>query len=172
MNKVFIVGFMGVGKSTFGKKLANSLGCQFIDTDKYIEQKLNQSISAIFKEKGELFFRKLEEEVLREIIDLHEKAVISTGGGMGAVKANMKLMKNNGKVIYLELDEKSIFNRLNNAKANRPLIESLSEEELKELITIRLGERKGVYELANITLNALNIKSLKPEDLVEIIQKK
>lgn len=171
MSKIFIVGFMGAGKSNFGKKLANYLGYSFIDTDTYIEQKWNTSINEIFKTKGENKFREIEKHTLQNIIANNDQVVISTGGGMGADIGNMELMKLHGNVVYLELEEKIIISRLKSAKKKRPLIKDLSEEELKTFVKNLLNSRKPVYEKSNLILNALNLKSLNNVSLADIANK-
>lgn len=169
MSKIFIVGFMGVGKTTFGKKLAKKLNYDFIDTDKYIVNQQAKSIAQLFDQHGEKYFRQIEEQTLKDLVKGNDKIVISTGGGMGANISNMELMKNQGTVIYLQLDKQSIYNRLIQAKAKRPLIVNLNDNELLRFIEDRLKEREPVYSMAHITLNALNIKSIDYYTLNELI---
>jgi shikimate kinase len=87
--RIFLIGFMGCGKSTIGKKLAKTLSCKFIDLDKYIERKTGESIQQIFKEKGEKYFRVLETESLMEICE-SDNLVIATGGGTPCFFDNMQ----------------------------------------------------------------------------------
>lgn len=166
MNNFFLVGFMGVGKTTFGKRLAKSLHYKFIDTDSLIEKEMGVSVAEIFKLKGEPFFRELEKKVLREIIlDNEHNVVVSTGGGMGASIDNINLMKKKGVVLYLKMNSSSIFNRLKNAKINRPLIDNFNENELKQFLNEKLKEREKYYQLAQVEINALHLKKIKKQEI-------
>jgi shikimate kinase len=154
--KIFLLGYMGSGKTTTGKKLAQALNLDFYDLDQMIEQDENKSVTRIFEEDGEEKFRWLERNALKKTIITLSNAIISTGGGTPCFINNMELMNKAGITVYLELDEKSIFNRLVNAKKTRPLIKNLSETELKNYISEQLNIRKPFYESSKITFPALN----------------
>lgn len=158
------MGFMGSGKSTIGKKLANQLNYTHIDLDTLIEKKYNTSIYNIFIKSGENQFRKLESITLKSIST--DNVIISTGGGTPCSSDNIKWIKDNGISIYLTLDEKSIYNRLKKSKKDRPLINSLNDNELKQFIKKSLIERERFYNEANIKLKSLNLKI---KDLIKLI---
>ena len=139
---IFVIGFMASGKSTFGKRIAKELEYNFVDTDNYIEQKEGKSIPDIFNQYGEKYFRILEKYALNEILERDSNTVISTGGGMSCNQHRLNKMLKNGKVVYLDIDPKSVINRLKNAKQKRPLLSDLSDIELEEKINQLLKKRK------------------------------
>lgn len=153
---IVLTGYMGCGKSTIGKKLAERLGMTFIDTDEEIVRREGKSINDIFAESKEDGFRKIETEVLRSLAyygaDNTDQAstgkglVIATGGGIVLKKENMPLLKTAGKVFYLKADAETTFNRVK-GDDSRPLLSAESQEELKDRIVNMLRERKGYYEL-------------------------
>ena len=155
---IFIVGFMASGKSTFGKRAAKELGCQFIDTDVFIAEKEKKSIPEIFSLYGEKYFRLLEKYALNDIIKMTGNFVISTGGGMSCNQPRLNKMLKNGKVIYLKIDEKSVVNRLKAAKVKRPLVANLSEEGLRKTVSDLLKKRKKYYSQAHLVVKSLEAK--------------
>jgi|SouAtlMetagenome_1021521.scaffolds.fasta_scaffold08227_2 shikimate kinase len=159
-NHLFIVGFMASGKSTFGKRVAIELGYQFIDTDKEIERQEGKTIPQIFEEEGEQYFRRLEMKFLKSVSDFKVNTVFSTGGGMACNQYRINRMLNLGKLIYLEIDVKSVINRLKNAKQKRPLLSNLSEDDLSKKINSMLNKRKKYYEQASQSISALNAKKI------------
>ena len=146
---------MGCGKTTFGKKTASVLNIPFIDLDDYIEEKEKRTIKHIFETDGEKTFRKIENKSLLEVIH-NEKFVLATGGGTPCFFDNLKTMKEHGITLYLELDIKSLVNRLLNAKIYRPLIWGKSVEELTEYVKKTLKSRNVYYKKAHIIINGLN----------------
>lgn len=164
---VFICGFMGCGKTTQGKKLAKELGYYFIDLDDYIEKQREMTITELFQEVGEEAFRKIETEALQECIDGNLKALIATGGGTPCFNDNMKLMLNSGKVVYLKMDPKALYNRLFNAKGDRPLINGKENEEMFLYIENLLKVREEFYNKAQIVTSGISvdINALKNEVL-------
>ena len=134
---VFLVGFMGSGKTTTGAKLARRLHYNFIDLDQLIEQKNNKSIPLIFKEEGEDFFRQTEKEVLNDAFSLNN-TVISCGGGTPCFFDNLEQMKNTGLTVYLKLSPTSLFHRLAPGKSKRPLIADLEDLQVMEFIVAEL----------------------------------
>lgn len=165
-NIVFIIGFMASGKSTFGKRMAKELGYKFIDTDKEIEKQEGKSISQIFEEKGEQYFRTLEMKFLKEIAVNSEKTIISSGGGMACNQYRLNRMLKLGKVIYLEIDAKSVINRLQKAKQKRPILEGLSEKKLNKKIESLLNKRRKYYEQAHQTISSLHSKKIEIQSLM------
>jgi len=146
-SKIYILGYMGSGKSTVGKKLAKELGYRFIDLDKAIEREYKTSISLLFYKYGEETFRKLEKKELEKTKDLNNY-VIATGGGTPCFFDNMQFMNTNGTTLYINIPALGLANRLIHAKHRRPLIENLSEEELKIFIDKQLQEREKFYRQA------------------------
>lgn len=146
---IFLIGFMGVGKTTLGKKLANALKLPFIDSDMALEQEFQLSINEYFEEFGEDQFRAKEQQWIQQLIK--QPAIISTGGGLPCFFDNLNEMKKKGLVIYLERPTKEIIQRLKQGKNKRPLIASKSDEELLFFVTELLNERIPHYERAHIT---------------------
>jgi len=154
--KVFLVGFMGSGKTTIGKKLANYLKCDFIDLDKLIEAKVGMSIVQYFELHGESAFRDLEREVLQKT-DFSENVIIATGGGAPCFGDNMSWMNENGLVAYLSLSPKALASRLENSKTDRPLIRNLKGDELEGFISAKLAEREPFYNQSKFVVSASDL---------------
>lgn len=147
---IILIGFMGSGKTTNGRRLARKLNMDFIDTDSLIEEKNKISIEEIFKRYGEKYFRKLENETILSLSNCKSK-VISTGGGIILNHRNIDILKENGIVILLESSVDNICNNLKNSYKKRPLIQ---KKNWKEDVRILMKERKELYEnSADITVN-------------------
>lgn len=149
---IFLIGFMGSGKTTLGRPLAARLGYDFIDLDRAIETGEGRSISEIFATDGEGCFRYLERKYLEEIIGHYKTAVISTGGGTPCFGENMALMNANGVTVYLKIAPRMLANRLQMAKVRRPLVEGKSADELLQYIERTLEERENYYGQANVVV--------------------
>ena len=132
---IVLCGFMGCGKTTVGQRLAALTGRAFIDTDTYIEKKVGLPINEIFSKYGELHFRELEKICVAEIAP-HPNCVIATGGGTILDKSNVLALKNNGKIFFLDAPFEMIFFRISTC-TNRPLAQTLSKDELKNLFEAR-----------------------------------
>jgi len=145
---IFLIGFMGSGKSSFGKKLARKLSKDFIDLDEWIESKEGKSISQIFSDHGEAHFRKTESALL-STIDSEKNAVVALGGGAPCNKINWSHIRKNGILIYLKESESILFGRLKQNKSTRPLVSSLNDAELRVFIQEKLKERSEYYEQAD-----------------------
>jgi len=155
MNKVVLIGYMAVGKTTIGQLLAQKMNWKWIDLDKVVEKKAKLSINEIFKQKGEIYFRKLEHEVFKDVIQYNEKVVISSGGGTPCYANNHLLLKGENIVsIYLYASIDLIFERLKNAKVERPLVTNNSELDLKDFIAKNLFERSYYYNQATYKITA------------------
>ena len=165
---------MGSGKSTIGKELATLLKYNFLDLDDYISEKENATISDIFKDKGEIYFRKKETEYLKEIIDSYNDIVLALGGGTPCYGNNLKILNDDKNVvtIYLKLSISLLAKRLYSERDNRPLISHLSsEEELLEFIGKHIFERTQYYNQAQhiITTDHQTKKDILEAILLELI---
>jgi shikimate kinase len=154
---IFLIGFMGAGKTTFGKKLANRLECAFVDSDKEIEQMQGVSIEKVFEESGESYFRSLEQQWLQNFT-ASSPVVCSVGGGMPCFFDNMSQMKQKGMVIYLKHPPKQLVSRLLNAKSVRPILKDKNKIELEDFITNLLAERESFYLQADLIIESSNQK--------------
>ena len=154
---IFLVGFMGSGKSTVGQRLAGRLGYSFVDMDARLEGEHGMTINEIFEKLGEKSFREMESNLLKEMLTLKD-TVISTGGGLPCTGNNMELINREGVSIYLRMDPEALFNRLSRGKSRRPLIRHLSRQELETFIFEKLREREPVYLRAHHTISGLNVK--------------
>ena len=143
---------MGSGKSTIGKYLAELQIHPFLDTDLLIEEKIQQNLKDFMLESGEISFRLLEREVLKEVIASQQKSVVATGGGLPCFEENTQLLLENGNLVFIDTPEEVLFNRLLNDDS-RPLIENLNETELKKYISVKLVERRPFYEQARIKIS-------------------
>ena len=146
---VYLIGFMGVGKTTIAKLLADKLKLPFYDTDLEIEKGENKSVSEIFKQEGELNFRMLETELLKQY---NSKGIVACGGGLSIHNNNMELINSKGISIYLKASANHLYNQLKDNKQSRPLITNLTNEELKLYIKKELKNRSPFYELAQHTI--------------------
>lgn len=154
--KIVLLGYMGSGKSTVGRLLAQKLATHFLDLDAYIEAQEQATIKEIFASKGELYFRKKEHEYLQEVLQ-QEHFVLALGGGTPCYSQNMeKVLEHTEEVFYLKLSIPALAERLQTEKANRPLIQHLSDEDLPEFIGKHLFERSPFYNLAPNIIKADN----------------
>ncbi len=150
--RIYLIGYMGSGKSTVGKGLAAALNLQFIDLDSYIESRNFKTIPEMFATEGEDGFRRAERKALHEVSEF-EDVVIATGGGAPCFFDNMELIKKTGISLYLNGSSKIIAERLMNSKTERPLIKGKSKDELIAFIAETLSKRNEWYMKADIVLN-------------------
>jgi len=167
---IVLIGYMGSGKSTVGKVLAKQLEMEFIDFDQYIEAKENLSIPEIFKQKGEVYFRKKESQYLGELLVRNSNAVVSLGGGTPCFGDSMQtILKASPNVFYLKLSVESLIDRLQPEKSYRPLIKDIADKDLSEFIRKHLFERNFYYLQSH---HIVNVKQQTPGELAgEIIEK-
>jgi len=145
---IFLVGYMGAGKSSVGRELANELDFRFVDTDSWIENRCCKSTPQIFEEFGEEFFRIKEKECLEFLVD-QDDIVIATGGGLPCNNNLMDLMNALGEVFYLKASSSLLVSRLTNELKNRPKLANIqSEIELNTFVKTHLSERECFYSLA------------------------
>ena len=156
MKRIFIVGYMGSGKTTVGKRLAKSLSLTFIDLDAYIQNKFRKTITELFAEKGEDGFRELERQAVREVAAF-EDVVVSTGGGAPCFYDNMEVMNEAGTTIYIRAEPEELATRLLASKNVRPLIAGKSKEELIPFIREHLAQRERYYNKAHIVYQTMHM---------------
>lgn len=154
--KIYIIGFMGSGKSTAGKKLASIMGWTFVDLDKNIEEFAGKSIPEIFEQDGESSFRQIEAKILRSLNSL-KHTVISTGGGTPCYNDNMEYMLGTGLTLYLKLTPGQLKSRLSTSKGERPLIKDLEPGELLSFIEKKLFDRERWYNRSDIIIEGIDL---------------
>jgi len=155
-NTIYLTGFMGSGKSTIGPILANTLGWDFFDLDRLIENKTGKKIKEIFEQEGESYFRKLETDTLREISGT-QNVIISLGGGTVANEENLEILKKTGEIFYLKVSLDTVYKRLI-YKRDRPVLlksdsENVSKEEMIDRIKKLMNTRAKYYEQADYTID-------------------
>lgn len=153
---IYLIGFMGSGKTTIGKKLASKLRCRFIDLDEKIEAQTGLNVPDIFSEKGESYFRKVESEVLKSLAG-ESGIVVSTGGGTPCFGSNLKLMLETGLTIYLRLTPEQLESRLMSSRSQRPLLKNVDKDKLLGYISGKLAEREKWYNQASMIIDAYDI---------------
>ena len=144
MKNIILIGFMGSGKTTIGKALEEKTDMTFVDTDELIEAYEGCKISEIFADKGEAYFRRLENETLKDLLASTDNKVISTGGGIVTNQENIPLLKQLGKVFYLRIKPETVVKRLEGDKT-RPLL--IGEDKLVKVEQL-MTDRKELYEMA------------------------
>lgn len=168
-NNCILIGYMGCGKSTVGRRLSEVLNRNFWDTDAWIEKRQGMTISEIFKLNGEEFFRDLETEVLREFLESDEEYVISVGGGMPLREENRELLQKLGKVIYLKATPETIYHRIK-GDVTRPLLQT---ENPKARIVEMLCDREEKYQAAaheTVIVDGKDVSKI-VDEIVESIKK-
>jgi shikimate kinase len=163
---IYLIGFMGSGKSTAGKKLASLLGWSFIDLDKKIEEHTGKTIIEIFSKDGEEYFRNLETQLIRDL-KFNTNSVISTGGGTPCHNNNMDFMLETGLTIYLKLTPAELKSRLSGARSERPLIKDLDQTGLHSFIVEKLADREKWYLRSDITAEGIDLDFKKLFSLVK-----
>lgn len=150
--RIFLLGFMGAGKTTIGKKLAKEYYFRFIDLDDYIERKQQKSIPDIFSQEGQDTFRLYERQALEDMTK-EEDIVVATGGGAPCFFDNIELINENAISIYIRMSPGQIVNRLQNAKMQRPLVKDKSGKELYDFVSDTLAKREKFYSKANAIID-------------------
>ncbi|WP_373775675.1 shikimate kinase [Porphyromonas loveana] len=150
---IFIVGYMGSGKSTVGRKMADMLGWKFIDTDFFIENRFRKRVADIFADEGEAVFRRRERVVIEELSGM-EKTVIATGGGLPCHSDNMALMNEAGLTLYLEVSDEVLALRLELCKRTRPKVKDKTGAELLAHVREEMAVRGELYRAARVVVNA------------------
>lgn len=166
--KIILLGYMGSGKTIIGFKLSNVLQKNHFDLDVLIENEQNLSINSIFKTKGEVYFRKLEHETLKKLMESDDEFILSLGGGTPCYANNHLFLQNEQVVsIYLKTSVDELYRRLNKNKSTRPIISEMGEVELKEFIAKHLFDRSFYYHQAK---HIISTDSKSIEDVVKEIK--
>ena len=166
--KIVLMGYMGSGKSSIGKKLAKAIGVKFVDLDDFISEKEKLSISEIFDKKGEVYFRKKELEYLKELLLNDLPMILSLGGGTPTFFGAIELIKEHSFSIYLKAGVQKLFDNLKLKKSERPLITNISDDALQEYIAVHLFERSNYYLKADAIVEMDNKEK---KDIVKEIVK-
>ncbi len=164
--KIFLIGFMGSGKTHWGRLLSAKLSLPFRDLDTVIVEREKKSVSEIFAEKGEEYFRYQEKQTLEEIVMEEESFILSCGGGTPCFFNNIEFMKKNGKVIWLNTSIDALKERLLKERVSRPLIREIDDDELRRYIVRKLSERRMYYQQSDVTVNE---ESVTLEELVRLL---
>jgi shikimate kinase len=162
--RIFLIGFMGSGKSTLGSALAKSLGYDYWDTDNWIEKTEGKSISDLFETKGEAYFRELEKEALAVAVQ-QKNVIIATGGGLPCFFDNMDVIQQFGWSVFLKINATHLLERLRGETAQRPLLSEMKEKELLEWMKYKIESRNEFYTRADIHVNG----NLTINELVDLI---
>ena len=163
--KIFLIGFMGCGKSSVGRVLAHKLNIRFFDTDHEIVASTGKSIKEIFEKNGESHFRELEKQCIQNFHH-KENCVIACGGGLPCHNDLIKEINKQGISIYLKLSSERLFERLQKDAEKRPLLLGKNETELKKYISDLLDEREFYYSQSQFKIS---IKDHNPEEVAEAI---
>ncbi|TRO65432.1 shikimate kinase [Christiangramia sabulilitoris] len=154
--KIFLLGYMGSGKSFLGEQLSAEMNMKFIDLDELIVRNEGTSISEIFQKKGEVYFRRVERKTLEDLIELDEDVIVALGGGTPCYGNNMQLIKDSRETtsVYLKLNINTLTDRLLQEKDHRPMISHLKDrDQLLEFIGKHLFERNFYYNQSDYTID-------------------
>lgn len=168
MKRIFLIGYMGAGKTTLGKALSRELGLEFIDLDWYIENRYRKSINQIFQEKGEEGFRILERNMLHEAGEI-EDVVVSCGGGTPCFFDNMDYMNLQGQTLLLSASMEALLRRLNISRKKRPILRDKTPEQLESFVQEALKDREPYYSKAAYQVDSSFLESV-PE-IQETVEK-
>lgn len=158
MTRIFLIGYMGAGKSTMGKALAKTMDLTFIDLDDFIVNRQHKTVSEIFEEVGEDGFRQIERKALIEVA-AYENVVISLGGGTPCFFDNMDVVNKAGKSVYLRPSEEVLLQRLIKGKSKRPLLAQKSDDEILQVIREQLAWREPYYLRASLVFEASHLEN-------------
>ena len=155
MKRIFLIGFMGAGKTSIGKELSAKMKCSFVDLDLFIESRYHKTIRQIFEEKGEDVFREIECKALREVSEF-ENVVISTGGGTPCFHQNMMFMNEHGTTVYLKSSNDELVKRIKLNISARPLLKDFTDDRLSRFVEETIAKRRSFYEQARIIFSSEN----------------
>lgn len=170
MIRIILIGYMGAGKTTVGKALAQELNLTFYDLDWYIEERYRRTVPQLFAERGEAGFREIEKRVLHEVAEF-EDVVISSGGGTPCFFDNMDYMNGQARTVYLKASSDVLFRHLKMGKTERPLLKNKTDEELKQYIQDSLAAREPFYRKAQYMLDVTLLENYeKIKDSVRLLR--
>ena len=152
MRRIIFIGYMGAGKTTVGKALAKELHMPFYDLDWYIESRMHKTVKAIFDERGEAGFRKIEHNMLHEVAEF-EDIIISCGGGTPCFFDNIDYMNRQGETVYLKATPEVLYGHLKMGKTIRPLLLNKTADEVQVFIREQLAQREPYYSKAKYVLD-------------------
>ncbi len=167
---ISLMGFMGSGKSSIGRRLSAQMGLPLIDLDDYIVERERRSINEIFEEHGESFFRLLETHYLTQVLERYDEAIVALGGGTPCQEQNWPLLHATTSV-YLRRKKSYLYDNLKKKKSKRPIIKKLSDKKLKKLINDKMTDRAPYYERADIIINAQGSKRELTDRVVKKVHK-
>jgi shikimate kinase len=150
--RVYLLGFMGSGKSHWGKLLSQKLTIPLFDLDRQIVEDEEMPINEIFEQKGEEYFRMKEKEILHTLTENNDSFVMACGGGTPCFFNNIDFMNNNGTTVWLNTRMEVLYERLLKEKADRPLLRDLKDEQLKLFMVKKFSERRIYYEQAELVV--------------------
>lgn len=156
--RLFLIGFMGCGKSYWGRQLAPALGVPFIDLDDEIEAAAGKSINDIFAEEGEEYFRQLERDTLHRLTESHADFVLAAGGGTSCFFKNIDYMKEKGRTVWINCSLECLHRRLVQERDRRPLVRDLGEDQLRAYIFRKFGDRRIFYQQADVIVETDDLK--------------
>lgn len=169
MTKIILLGYMGSGKSTIANLLCEKTQIGVYDLDKIIEERVGMSVKNVFDQKGEIYFRKLEHQIFRELLASDEQMVLSLGGGTPCYANNHEMLNGTNVIsFYLKASIDTLYNRLLSIKEDRPLLAEQEKEEMKEYIAKHLFDRSYYYNQAT---HVITVDNKSPEDVVSDIYK-
>ncbi|MFO7873594.1 MAG: shikimate kinase [Bacteroidales bacterium] len=163
--RIYLIGFMGSGKSSLGARMARKLNYTFLDLDAEVENTSGLTIPELFDQKGEAYFRELERDALHKTLR-HSHVVVATGGGTPCYFNNMVFMKTAGKTVYLKMNPLSLLDRLVNARRRRPLLQDFDQDTLLDYIRNKLAEREASYLQADCIIKG---ESVKPGQVIILV---
>jgi len=169
--RVVLVGYMGSGKSSVGKLLASKLRVPFYDLDVIIEENEQQSIPELFENKGEIYFRKIENTILKLVLQKEESFVLSLGGGTPCYHNNHEMLLQDDVIsIYLKGNAITLANRLQDEKVKRPLLSAIKENDLIDFINKHLFDRSFYYHQVHhvISIAEKSLEQLVAEILLKL----
>jgi shikimate kinase len=151
--KIYLIGFMGSGKTHWGRLLSEKLGIRFFDLDEEVVEEAGKPITEIFASAGEEHFRMLEKEVLHQLTETHESFIMACGGGTPCYFNNIEFMNQAGTSVWINTPVETLFSRLVNQKSKRPLIRDLSDDQLRGFISKKFSDRRMYYEQAELVVD-------------------
>lgn len=151
--RIFLIGFMGSGKTHWGKQVAQRLCLPFYDLDEVITNEEQKTIPDIFAGEGEEYFRSREKEILEKLVDENTNMVLSCGGGTPCFFNNIDFMKKYGTVVWLNTQVDVLMQRLMKEREQRPLLKDISDADLRHYIIRKLNERRMYYEQADVVID-------------------